>query len=161
MHLVESVSLSVRLFVCACALLFDAVTGRAHCQGQVEFSWYIMTCHDKSWNDSVWFRQALPVRGICLCICNQGANADNFKEVVDRLLIYMSLHDASVICTLIRKNIRCTHEGCKQTLRKNREPKVSLGNCFGGKSTRFGCYVFLGGLVQKKWSRPHFSCPWP
>ena len=29
----------------------------------------------------------LPAKEICLCVCNQGAYADNFKEAVDRLLI--------------------------------------------------------------------------
>ncbi len=25
-----------------------------------DMSWYVMTCHDKSWNDSIWFREGAP-----------------------------------------------------------------------------------------------------
>ena len=30
----------------------------------------------------------LPVHGLCLCVVNQGAFADNFEDAVDRLLIF-------------------------------------------------------------------------
>ena len=31
--------------------------------------------------------RSLPVQGVCLCVCNQYAYADNYTDVVDQLLI--------------------------------------------------------------------------
>ncbi len=62
MYLVASVRLSVRLDVRL------SVLGFAECSKELQ--------------------ESLPVLGVCLCVCNQWAYADNCADAVDRLLIF-------------------------------------------------------------------------
>ncbi len=37
----------------------------------------------------------LPVRGICLCVCNQGAYVDNLANAVNQILRYICMQEIS------------------------------------------------------------------
>ncbi len=58
-------------------------------------------------NPQVWSKGwSLPGRGICLCVCNQGALADKIADMVDRHLIFKMIYLRTTIsgvkftCTL-------------------------------------------------------------
>ncbi len=75
MYLVASVRLSVRPSVCP--------------SGCTQGTLCLSVCPSVrlSIRQSTLSRLSLPVWGVCLCVCNQSAYADNRADAVDRLLI--------------------------------------------------------------------------